>query len=248
MTMEQHTAFADHLAGTFGNAEFAPIDNDAVRYVIANHDAGWRKVDPDVHINPATGLPYHLAETPFEFTSQTMRGSPDFNAQQSSLAGLISSMHTAGLLNGRYGLAPPGILARFDGEKKIFAEGVLSDELARQEQLKQKIDVSEDVVWTAYKQLQFFDMLSLYFHSKTAGSRGTGTFPDVPTKSGKDVTVTITERDDDSYALDPFPFAASGTAFSFAGRWMEPIKGEADGPAAFDAAAVSQQTVTLVSG
>lgn len=247
MTMEQHTAFADRLAEDFGNAEFATIDNESVRYVIANHDAGWRKVDPDVHINPTTGLPYHLAETPFEYTSQTMRGSPDLNAQHDALAGLISSMHTAGLLNGRYGLAPPGILARFEGEKKAFAEGVLADELVRQEQLKHEIDVGEDVVWTAYKQLQFFDMLSLYFHSKAAGTRGAETFPDVPTKSGNDVTITITEHEKGSYTLAPFPFAKSGVEFSFEGRWMEPVKNEADGPAVFDAVEVSQQTVTLVS-
>ncbi|NKB42982.1 MAG: DUF3891 family protein [Alphaproteobacteria bacterium] len=96
MTMEQHTAFADRLADAFGNETFSAIGNESVRYVIANHDAGWRKVDPDVHINPKTNLPYHLAETPFEYTSQTMRGSPDFNAQHDALAGLISSMHTAG--------------------------------------------------------------------------------------------------------------------------------------------------------
>lgn len=247
MTMDQHTAFADRLAGAFGNAVFTPIENESVRYVIANHDAGWRKVDPDVHINPETGLPYHLAATPFEYTSKTMRGSPDFNCQYDAVAGLLSSMHTAGLLNGRYGLAPPGILARFDGEKKAFAEGVLADELTRQEALKSKITVDDGFVWAAYKQLQFFDMLSLYFHSKAAGERGVETFPDVPTRHDGDVTIKITEQPDYTYALDPYPFEVSGLDIEFEGRWLQPLKDGEDGREVFETTPVSNQTVTLVT-
>ena len=245
MTMEQHTAFADRLAGAFGNDIFSPVENESVRYVIAHHDAGWHLIDPDVHISPDSGLPYHLAETPFEYTSQTMRGSPDFNAEHDALAGLLSSMHTAGLLNGRYGLAPPGILAKFEGEKKKFAEVVLADELVRQETLKETVGVDEGFIWIAYKQLQFFDMLSLYFHSKAAGLRGTEIFPDVPTVNGNDVTITITERADQTYALDPFPFVESGIEIPFEGRWMQPVKDGAEGRAVFEATPVSEQVVKL---
>ena len=245
MTMEQHTAFADKLAQAFGNERFDRVYYPAVRYVIAHHDAGWRPVDAEVHINPETGLPYHLAGTPFELTSRTMRGSPDFNVKHHPLSGLLSSMHTAGLLNGRYGLAPPGILARFEGEKRAFAEQVLADELARQEELKAQAGASEDMVWRAYKQLQFFDMLSLYFHAMGEGQRGESTFPDVPTKGGDDVTIAITEQPGGQYALNPYPFAEDDIAVSFEGRWLAPAKDEADGRARFEAAPVTQQTVTL---
>lgn len=245
MTMTQHTAFADKLAEQFGNDRFAKIDNPSVRYVIANHDAGWRPVDQGIPMNPETGLPYHLGETPFEFTSQTMRGSPDFNAQHSDLAGLISSMHTAGLLNGRYGLAPPGLLARFEGEKKAIAEQVLADELARQAQLKTKLNIAESHIWTAYKQLQFFDMLSLYFHSTAEGVRGVESFPDVPTRTGDDLTLYITEHNKAVYVLDPYPFADATVSVSFEGRWMTPIEPAQDGRAVFESLPISVQTVTL---
>lgn len=245
MTMAQHTAFADQIASQFGNDHFAKIDDASVRYVIAHHDAGWLPIDQDVPLNPQTGLPYHLAGTPFELTSQTMRGSPDFNAEHSDLAGLISSMHTAGLLNGRYGLAPPGILARFEGEKRAFAEQVLTDELARQDRLKAKLDVDESLVWAAYKQLQFFDMLSLYFHSKAEGARGNESFPDVPTQNDDDVTIRISEQDGAVYALDPYPFATADLSVSFKGRWMSPVKPEQNGRAVFESLPISTQTVTL---
>ncbi len=207
--------------------------------------AGGQPVDADVHINPETGLPYHLAGTPFELTSKTMRGSPDFNVKHHPLSGLLSSMHTAGLLNGRYGLAPPGILARFEGEKRAFAEQVLADELRRQEDLKPLADTPEDDVWRAYKQLQFFDMLSLYFHARGEGHRGEDTMPDVPTKDNGDVTITVQEQPGGRYTLDPFPFAEDGTQISFEGRWLAPSTSEAEGRAAFHDTSVTEQIVTL---
>lgn len=248
MTMDQHTAFADRVAAAFGNGVFDKIEDPNVRYVIANHDAGWKPVDAEVHIDPDTGLPYHLAGTPFELTSQTMRGSPDFNTAHHPLSGLLSSMHTAGLLNGRYGLAPPGILARFEGEKKAFAEQVLADELTRQETLKTQAGANEDDVWRAYKQLQFFDMLSLYFHAQADGHRGESTFPDVPTSDGDDVTITIQEKGDGTYTLDPYPFAEDPVQVSFEGRWMEPIDEGDDGKTAFNQTALSEQVVMLTAG
>lgn len=248
MTMDQHTAFADALALHFGNDAFAAITDSSVRYVIAHHDAGWRAVDHDVHINPATGLPYHLAETPFDYTSRTMRGSPDFNAKHSALAGLLSSMHTAGLLNGRYGLAPPGILARFEGKKRTQAEQVLADELARQDQLKTEVDVDDTVVWTAYKQLQFFDMLSLYFHSKPEGARGTESFPDVPTLTGDDVIIHIAEHPGAVYTLDPYPFAEAAFTLSFEGRWMSPVQEHETGRGAWETTPIDSQMVKLQRG
>ncbi|MGY8962016.1 MAG: DUF3891 family protein [Rhodospirillales bacterium] len=248
MTMDQHTAFATRLAEEFGNDKFASIENEPLRYVIANHDAGWKQVDPDVHINPASGFPYHLSETPFEYASLTMRGSPDFNAKHDALSGLLSSMHTTGLLNGRYGLAPPGIMARLEGDKKPFAESVLAGELARQNKLKAVISVDETFVWNAYKHLQFFDMLSLYFHSRAEGSRGTERFPDVPTHNGDDVTVTISEGIHRTYALDPFPFKKSGVKISFFGRWVSPVAATENGRTAFEAAVIASQTTTLLAG
>ncbi len=247
MTMDQHTAFANKLAEAFGNEQFDQVDDPAVRYVIAHHDAGWQPVDAEVHINPETGLPYHLAGTPFELTSKTMRGSPDFNAKHHPLSGLISSMHTAGLLNGRYSFAPPGILARFEGEKRTFAEQVLADELARQEELKPATGADNDAVWRAYKQLQFFDMLSLYFHAQPEEHRGESTFPDVPTKGGDDVTIAITEQSGGRYRLDPFPFTEDGIAIPFEGRWLAPAEDETSGRAQFGATPVTQQTVTLTA-
>ena len=79
------------------------------------------------------------------------------------------------------------------------------------------------------------------------GRRHGEIFPDVPTKDGEDVTITLTERNDSIYALDPFPFATDGVQVMFEGRWLEPIEKGIDGRAIFEATPVSQQIITLVS-
>jgi hypothetical protein len=248
MTMEQHTAFADRLAAVFGNEVFAAVEDESVRYVIAHHDAGWRPVDALVLINPETGLPYHLTQTPFEYTSKTMRGSPKFNGEHSALAGLLSSMHTAGLLNGQYGKSPPGILGRLQGDIKAFAEKVLEEQLAYQEEKRPELGIDDNTLWTAYKQLQFFDTLSLYFHCKAEGERGETDVHNVPTRAGDDVTITVIEREPGVYAAAPFPFNADGVEVYFEGRWLEPQDPAIDGPKLYDDTPVSRQTVRFVTG
>lgn len=177
-----------------------------------------------------------------------MRGSPAFNANHSALAGLLSSMHTAGLLNGQYGNAPPGILARLQGDNKTFAEGVLEDQLAYQEENRPNIDIDENTLWTAYKQLQFFDTLSLYFHCTGAGARGETQVHNVPARSGDDVSITVTEQDPGVYAATPFPFNADGVEVYFEGRWIEPQAAATDGPALYAETPVARQTVKFVEG
>jgi len=255
ITMAQHTDFADQIAAVFGNNEFEPVGLPEVRYVIAHHDAGWLVVDEQLHINPDTGLPYHLTETPFQYSSQTMRGSPDFNAAHHPVSGLLSSMHTTGLLTGRYGISPPGILARLEGDSKVLAEAVHKDELSRQQRLRSIVAAdSKMTLWQdeaklfqAYKQLQFFDQIALYFNCHPEGKREAITLTSVPRTATEDTEVTITPRDTGVYGFSPFPFIKNRTRVFFEGRWMWPIKGDTANPASFLAIPTNQQTVAFTS-
>ena len=80
--MAEHTALSDRFAEAFGNEAFAPVTDPAARFIIANHDAGWAELDAEYRIDPATGYPYNLTETPFELIMGTSSGSPDFNEAQ----------------------------------------------------------------------------------------------------------------------------------------------------------------------
>ena len=135
--MYEHTALCLHFANAFGNDQFEPLSPyDLMIHIIAHHDAGWREFDRDPGINPATGLPYNLVETPPEFITVTSRLSPDFNQRQHPYCGLISSMHSWGLYNGRYGLSKLVLLDQIAAKDRPLADKMLNGELERQKHLK----------------------------------------------------------------------------------------------------------------
>ena len=103
--MYERAALSHQFARAFGNDRFqGPEPNDLMFHVALHHDAGWAEFDRYPVTDQATGLPYNLVETPAECITVTSRGSPDFNQRQHPFCGLMWSMHSSGLYNGRYGL------------------------------------------------------------------------------------------------------------------------------------------------
>ncbi|MEE2722457.1 MAG: DUF3891 family protein [Pseudomonadota bacterium] len=253
--MSEHTALSDQFAEAFGNNVFEPISDENVRFVVVNHDAGWADLDDEFRIDPATGFPYNLSETPFDLIMGTSVGSPDFNEAHHPLSGLLSSMHSWGLYNGRYGLSDIVLLDKVAEQNVSAAEKMLEGEQARQERLKNALNkhsgtataAEEDRLMQSYKQLQFFDTLALYFNQIHEGARETGHFPHVPLSVSDDVEVAVEPLGGDEYRVDPWPFTGDRLEVSFEGRYME---AQADGVERAPGAAnlpVEAQAVTLVA-
>ena len=249
--MAEHTALSDRLAGAFGNRNFEAVTDPATRFIIANHDAGWADLDNEYRIDPATGYPYNLTETPFELIMGTSSGSPDINEAHDPFSGLLSSMHSWGLYNGRYGLSDIVLLDKVAEQNVPAAEKMLAHEEARQHRLKAALGVapetrdkvSEDRLMQAYKQLQFFDTLALYFNRVHEGAREQAVFPHVPMSATADADITVTPVAEGEYRVSPWPFEGDRLEVAFEGRYMKP-----------DAAAkpadlpVTTQSVTLIAG
>ncbi len=105
-TMLEHTTMCGQMARAFGNDRFElPAPFPEVLYVVENHDRGWDTYDRNPAIDPDTRLPYIMVKTPIPDLVKTNRGSPDFNEAHNPYCGLLSSMHTVGLYNGRYGFS-----------------------------------------------------------------------------------------------------------------------------------------------
>ena len=108
-------------------------------HVISHHDAGWVEFDRDPQIDPKTGLPYNLVETPPAFIIETSRLSPDFNQRQHPYCGLLSSMHSWSCI---WAIRP--VQACPAGQDRGCADRVLADkmlngELERQKRLKAEL-------------------------------------------------------------------------------------------------------------
>ena len=234
--MYEHTALCGQFARAFGNDVFEPLAPlDLMVYVIVHHDAGWTEFDCDPVTDVKTGLPCNLIETPAEYITVTSKLSPDFNERQHPFCGLISSMHSWGLYNGRYGLSDHVLIKKFTERDRPLAERMLDGELARQKRLKDEIAndprlserLDEKKLFQNYKQLQFIDTLALYFNRVHRDERLPQTFAHVPLSADEDTSVTIRPGEAGVYTLSPFPFAPTGSEFAFAGRRISPREPEA---------------------
>jgi hypothetical protein len=256
--MYEHTALAHQFARAFGNDQFEPLSpGDPMHFIVLHHDAGWADFDADPATDANTGLPYNLIDTPAEYITVTSRLSPEFNERQHPYSGLISSMHSWGLYNGRYGMSKMVLIDNIPLEKRPLAEAMLSDELARQKRLKQAVSIEpamagwldDQHIFQNYKQLQFVDTLALYFNRVHASERKEATFEHVPANSSEDVNITVRPCGVGVYAVSPFPFGAEAE-FGFAGRLLSPGDHKRAGswPAVFRSAPTRWETFRLVRG
>jgi hypothetical protein len=132
-----HALTAGQLARAFGKHQFLhtqPVD--LMFYVVDNHEEGWRPLDEAPRRNPATGLPYHLGETPPDLLIQKSMASPAWNERRHPWCGLLSSMHSWGLYNGRYGVSDAITIEVRPEDYAEQIEMMLAGELARQGRLK----------------------------------------------------------------------------------------------------------------
>jgi hypothetical protein len=229
--MHEHTALSGQFARAFGNDRFEPVHpGDAMFYVVSHHDAGWSEFDRDPVTDEKTGLPYNLVETPAAHITVTSRRSPEFNERQHPYCGLMSSMHSWGLYNGRYGLSDLVLIKIIPMADRPLADRMLAGELERQERLRGEVAkdaqtaawLEEGHLFQNYKQLQFFDTLALYFNRTHPSERGAQNFPHVPANAREDLSIAIRPRQPGVYELSPYPFAADRAEFAFAGRPIRP--------------------------
>jgi hypothetical protein len=247
--MYEHTALAHQFARAFGNARFAPPHPcDLFFHVVLHHDAGWAAFDRDPATNPQTTLPYNLVETPAEHIIVTSRGSPDYNERHHPYCGLLSSMHSWGLYNGRYGLSDMVLIDRIAPQDRPMVQRMLDGELARQQRLKAELArdgaaaawIEERRLFQAYKQLQFADTLALYFNRVHPSERGETRFEHVPLSATEDTAVTVRPRSPGVYEVAPYPFAADAAEFAFASRPIAP--GQCDASATWAGALAASPT------
>ena len=231
ITMENHTQLSGQFAAAFGNQRFEPIKpRDQMLHMIKNHDVGWRELDSKAYRDPRTGLPYNLVETPFYHIAKTSTQSPEINSQHHPYCGLLSSMHSWGLYNGRYGMSDKVLLDGLAAENRATADKLLEEERARQESLKKILDsdvimsewIAETRLMLNYKLLQFFDTLALYFNCIHDAARENTTYSHVPAGISEDVEIKVKKLDEGLYGLNPFPFKGKSLDISFSGKYMLP--------------------------
>lgn len=258
ITQTDHARMSGQLARAWGNAQFAPLrPREPMEFVTAHHDEGWPVVDDAFLLDARTNLPYHLTQTPLPELIKTGVGSPVFNEAHHPYSGLISSMHTWGLYNGRYGLSDKIFINSIPADYRPQVDALLNGEIARQERLKQQLNAPESdmAAWCApahlfhnYKLLQFFDTLALYFHTTHEAVRAPAQFLNVPQDVDNDITISVHPISTGIYSVKPYPFAEKRLEIFVEGRYLHPLKpGESLADVLRDTPK-TRQTYTLVAG
>lgn len=265
-TMKEHNDLCGQFVRAFGNDAFErPEPFEEMVFVVSHHDWGWADADDNPHFDPKSGFPCGLGTARPPEAVETNRLSPDFNEDRHPYCGLLSSMHSWGLYNARYGFSEfrvrPGGSASVPvgDDTAVETNSMLSHEIARQERLraallgdeKTRAWLDEKHLTQNYKQLQFFDTLALYFNLRHESQRGEEVYVHVPKSADEDTSVTVRPLGDGVYGLDPFPFAGDTLEAVCHGRYVAPI---AEGEAPEDLASFLQsipsttQVYRLVAG
>jgi hypothetical protein len=196
------------MARAWGNATFAaPGDRPVLETAAAMHDEGWRQWEERPRVD-GHGRPMDFPDVDRAEHVALYRRGIDAAEARDPRAGLLVSMHGAGLYRGRMGLdhVVPG-----NGDRPAVVEDFLAHEDARQARLRGGLvhgPADERWEWAAYRCLQAWDLLSLALLWGRLSDREAITLRRVPRSEDDDAGVDITVRPAGRWraTLDPWPF------------------------------------------
>jgi len=246
VTQPAHAHLAGQFADRWGSDAVAPPDPAAALCVAAyTHDTGWQAYDRRPRLGD-DGTPIDFREMPAEPWIDLYEEGIDAVVEMDPYAGLLVSMHGAGLRRRRYGLSPswPETPPAFEGfvDREETRQARLADALRDAGRLA-AADVDllatlhesgvspadiESRLWDGYTLLQAWDTLSLSF-CVTPSPPGYGEVGPVPAADGGTVSLSI-EPAEGAFHVDPYPFEASPLVVSVPVRTVRrgAFDGEAD--------------------
>lgn len=256
LTMEEHTATGAVLARHFGGTELfdRPQPRDLFIELVAEHDRGWVSIDQRAERDPTKGLPWNVFDAPITHSLTAGLGTIDHNERCHPYRGLVSSMHIAGLYNGRFGLNEPKPIDDLSAQEVHQLTKFLASEQTRRNRLHAQLSadsdtarwVDHDVLMKCYKALQFFDKFALWLQVNHPHGRPPMVWEHVPGRDG-DHAVRIEQVDDTRVRLAPFPFDTDDLPIRITGRRLRPQPATIDLARALEAAAPDQQDVLLTA-
>ncbi len=189
-----HSWLSGQIARAWGNERFeGPQPREEVVLGAQQHDIGWALFDLEPSFNADTGLPRNFLELSVEQHLSIWSDAPEHLLSQSLRAALVVSMHGSSLSELRIaaGRELPSLRAHVERER------------ARQARLCELLGVAPEQAERTRRQMWTWDGMSL------ALCLGWRPFvaKDVPTRGDELLDVELSERDDGTITLDPWPFA-----------------------------------------
>ena len=155
----------DHedLSGAFARAwaEQGP-HHPSLAIAAARHDDGWAVWERAPVVDAASGKPVNFLDVDVSSHLAFYRACIAAVSEQDPYAGLLVSMHGAGIYQQRYGRDPSLGLSRAAEAQALIDDFVAEQEAGFEPRLA-ATGAADDERWRDYELLQLFDRLSLYF-------------------------------------------------------------------------------------
>ena len=238
VTQPAHAELAGQFAERWGNDCFErPEPATAMTIAATHHDAGWWAYDLRPHFQD--GRLVDFRSMPPDVWIDLYETGIDAVVDVDAYAGLVVSLHGAGLRRRRYGLSPswPDTPPAYAGfvDRQEAAQTRLRDDLRADGRLPAAgadclthlhrsgavPDGHESRLWTNYKRLQAWDTLSLALCMAGPPSRASE-IRAVPTGTGRaDETLSLDPIGDGEFWLSPYPFDDAPLIVSVPARTVE---------------------------
>lgn len=233
------------LAGQFARAwSPRPEPFDSLELVTRRHDDGWFLWERGPGLDPE-GRPANFLDVPVPIHLAFYKAAIVAVSEEDEYAGLILSMHGAGIYKGRYGYEEELAMRFVDKAASDAQQFVAEQEGAYPERLA-GLGIDDDEAWRGYKFLQVWDRLSLYACLNDLDNPKAESISPVPL-DGSETTITLTPSGRRRVSVDPYPFASNPAEFTFERRmipkrdWADSAEFRRD----FFAAPVTQASIAM---
>ena len=233
------------LAGKFAR-DWSPRPEpfDSLLTVARRHDDGWFVWERGPGLDPE-GRPANFLDVPVRLHLAFYRAAIVAVTAEDPYAGLILSMHGAGIYKRRYGLQDD-LKMRFVDDAAEDARDFVADQEEGFSERLAGLGIDEGEAWRGYHLLQAWDRLSLYACLRDLDAGVTETIPAVPLDGGQ-VELELAPLGPGRVQVAPWPFASPRLELTFERRVVPKDSWHTDAAfrTAFFDAPVEDASITL---
>jgi hypothetical protein len=216
-----HAVLSGQFAESWGNERFEKVRPfRSVVTATLRHDDGWAVWERAPSLMAVNGdvKPRNFLDVQVGSHLAFYRAMIASVRDDDPYAGLLVSMHGAGIYNGRYGTNPQLRLTFAEDEQQQVDAFVREQEQSYPDAIA-RVGASEEERWANYKLLQVFDRLSLYFCMKDVERGEADTLAPVPVDyAGSETAIQIEPDGPWRVRVDPFPFSGEQARFTLVRR------------------------------
>jgi hypothetical protein len=173
------------------------------------HDDGWAVWEQSPAVDVGTGKPLNFLDVPVPAHLAFYRAGIAAVADEDSYAGLLVSMHGAGIYRRRYGAQPELQLSRA-AEVTELVEAFVEEQEQSHTPWRDEIGVTDEERWADYFRLQVYDRFSLFFCLR-----------DLETAAGEEIGGYRLEPVGPArVSMEPYPFRSDVERFTLLRRLL----------------------------